>query len=261
MDHVPENAESSPEAPRPPLMSLPARLLNVFAVPGDVFDEVKIRPATFTNWLVPLLLLALTGAVSAIVIFSQPAIQQQLRERQAKVLEEQVSAGKLTQAQAEQARTVMEKFTGPALLMIFGGIGAVIASVARVFWWGLVLWLLGRWLLKVEIGYPKALEVAGLSLMIAVLGGIVGLLLVVNLGKLFAGPSLALVLRDFDETRKSDLFMGAANVFSFWLIGVLSVGLARLAVVRFIRAAWAVCTFWLLQELVLILIGLGRFAL
>ena len=41
---------------------------------------------------------------------------------------------------------------------------------ARVFWWAFILWLLGRLFLKVRFGYPKALEVAGLGLMISVLG-------------------------------------------------------------------------------------------
>ena len=39
-------------------MSLAARLLNVFATPGDVFDDVKVAPASTANWLVPALLLA-----------------------------------------------------------------------------------------------------------------------------------------------------------------------------------------------------------
>jgi hypothetical protein len=98
-------------------------------------------------------------------------------------------------------------------------------------------------------------------MMISVLGTIVGVLLIVNLGRLFAGPSLALVINDFDETRKSHLFAGAANVFSFWLVGVMSVGLAKLAGVPFLRAAWLVVAYWMAQESFFILVGLGQLAL
>ena len=49
--------EAPPEAPPPPAMSLVGRLLNVFATPGDVFQEVKAAPETAANWLVPALIL------------------------------------------------------------------------------------------------------------------------------------------------------------------------------------------------------------
>ena len=117
--------------------------------------------------------------------------------------------------------------------------------------------------MKARFGYIKTLEVSGLGLMISVLGAVVTLLLTVNLAKVFATPSLALVVSDFDAQRKSHLLLGAANVFSFWLVGVLSVGLARLAGVPFLRAAWLVFAAWVIQESFLVLLGgvLGQFAL
>jgi hypothetical protein len=144
-----------------------------------------------------------------------------------------------------------------------GSVAAVLIALVRVFWWASILWLLGRLFLKVRFGYLKALEVAGLALMISVLGWIVRLLLLVNVSKLFATPGLALGTGDFDPARQSLLLLGAANVFSFWLIGVLSVGLAKLAGVPFLRAAWFVFAFWVIQESCLMLLGgaLGQFAL
>jgi hypothetical protein len=194
-------------------------------------------------------------------MFSQPAIIQQLREQQNKAIDKQVEAGKMTREQADQALTVMEKFTGPAMLRIFGGVGAAVVSLVHVFWWGLVLWLLGKWFLKAHFGYLKSVEVVGLAMMIGVLGGIVGMLLTVNLARMFATPSLALAVSDFDVSRKSHLFLGAANVFSFWLVGVMSLGLAKLAQVPFLRAAFLVLGFWVFQESLFILVGLGQFAL
>lgn len=151
-------------------MSLGARLLNVFAVPGEVFEEVKISKPSAHNWLVPVLIASVVGAISAIIMFSQPTIQQQVREKQERTLEKQVQAGKMTRAQADQALTMMEKFSGPAMMKTFGAVGSVIYSFVRVFSWALVLWLLGRWFLKVRFDYMKAVEVAGLASMIATLG-------------------------------------------------------------------------------------------
>ena len=235
--------------------------MNVFAVPGEVFSEVKASPGTPMNWLVPAILAAIVGVISVIIIFSQPNIQQQFREQFAKVWEQQVKAGTMTQAQADETQNAVEKVLEPTTLKILFSIREVIFSFLRVVWWGFILWLLAKWLLKIDISFLKGMEVAGLALMISVLGAIVSLLLIVNFGKMGATPSLALAVQDFDATRKSHLFMGAANIFSFWQVGVISVGLAKLADVPFLKAAWVVFTYWVLQECFLILTGLGQMAM
>jgi hypothetical protein len=247
-------------------MSLAARLLNIFAVPGEVFAEVKTSRICIANWLVPGLLSAVVAVLAVILVVSQPAFQQQmhdLTERVAKALDQQVKAGKVKQADASRALAQFRAIMKPDSLKILMSAAAALAGVARVFWWAFLLWLLGRWFLKVRFGYPKALEVAGLSLMISVLGTVVILLLMVNLPSLFASPKLALAVSDFDVGHKSLLLLGAANVFAFWFLGVLSVGLAKLAAVPFLRAAWFVFAGWLIQESCLVLLAgvLAQFAL
>jgi hypothetical protein len=92
-----------------------------------------------------------------------------------------------------------------------------------------------------------------------VLGAAVTLLLTVDVSKLFVSPNLALLAQDFDKAQKSHWFIGAVNVFSFWVIGVMSAGLARLAGVPFLRAAWVMFGFWVAQQLFFIYAGLGIF--
>ena len=97
--------ESPPDAKPPPATSLAARLLNVFAVPGEVFAEVKASRICIGNWLVPALLSALVAVLTAVVIVSQPAFQRQmhdLTERQAKVAG---PAGQGRQSQAGRGET------------------------------------------------------------------------------------------------------------------------------------------------------------
>jgi hypothetical protein len=247
-------------------MSLAARLLNVFAIPGEVFAGVKASPVCVGNWLLPALLLAVAGMLTATAVVSQPAFQQHMREvteRQAKALEQQVKAGRLKQADADRVMALTRGITAPPTLKALCSVAAAVIGVARVFWWALMLWLLGRLFLKVRFGYVKALEVSGLGLMIGVLGAVVTLLLLAKLPRLFATTSVALSASDFDATRKSPLLLGAMNVFSFWLIGVLSVGLGKLAEVPFMRAAWFVFAAWVIQQSFLVLLGgtLGQIAL
>ncbi len=241
-------------------MSLMARLMNVFASPGEVFEDIKTSPPATSNWFVPALIFALVGIVSSIVIFSQPQIVQQIHEQQAKKMDELVKSGKMTQAQADQAAAMAEKFTGPGMLKVFGSVAAVIGSFVRLLWWALLIWLMGK-VLKTPFGYGKALETAGVASMITVLGGLVTILLTVNFARMIATPSLALAVKDFDVTRKSHLMLGTVNVFYFWQIGVFSAGLARLANVPFFRAMPLILGCWILQELLFIFSGMGQFAL
>lgn len=257
--------DSPPEVPPPPAMSFPARLLNVFAIPGEVFAGVKASRICIANWLVPALLSMAVAVLTAIVVVSQPAVEQQMRElteRQAKLLDQQVQAGKVKQGEADRALALTRAITAPTALKALSSVAAGVVGVVRVFWWGFVLWLLGRVFLKVRVAYPKALEMAGLGLMISVLGGVVILLLMVNLPKLFATTNLASAVSDFDPSRKNLLLLGAANVFSIWLIGVLSAGLAKLAGVPFLRAAWFVFAYWIIQQSLFFIMGgvVGQFA-
>ena len=57
--------EAPPEVPPSRAMSLGGRLLNVFATPGDVFQEAKSAANTTANWLAPALILIVVSWVAA----------------------------------------------------------------------------------------------------------------------------------------------------------------------------------------------------
>ena len=181
------------------------------------------------NWLVPVIIYAVVGVISVCIMFAQPAIQQTVHDQQVKAMDKLVQQGKMTQAQEDQALQVMDKFMGPTMLAVFGSVGIVIYSFVSLFGWALVLWLLGRWFLKARFDYLKAVEVAGLSSIIIVLGMVIGTLLAVILGRLYAGPSLALLVSDFDPKNRGHLLLGAANIIYLWHTGVLAIGLAKLS--------------------------------
>jgi hypothetical protein len=73
------------ETPTPPAlepeerMSLPSRLFNIYATPGDVFAEVAAAEHAVSNWLVPMILTALVTVLVINVMFSQPAIMRQVQ--------------------------------------------------------------------------------------------------------------------------------------------------------------------------------------
>ncbi|HKW30956.1 MAG TPA: YIP1 family protein [Verrucomicrobiae bacterium] len=247
--------------PQAPATSLAGKLFNVIAAPGEVFNEVTRAPARAANWLVPVLIYAVIGVISVCIMFAQPAIQQTIHDQQVKALDQRVQQGKMTQAQEDQALQAMEKFMGPTVLAIGGSFAMLIYSFVSVFWWALVVWLLGRWFLKTRFGYLKAVEVAGLASVILVLGIIIATLLAVILGRLYGGPSLGLLVSDFDPTKRVHLLLGAANLVYFWHTAILGIGLAKLSGVSTGKAVMVVFTYWLLAELLLIAAGLGSWTL
>ena len=241
--------ETTPPIPEaeiiPPSTTLGARLLNIFAAPGDVFEELKSSPPSVANWLVPALILMLVGMLSSVIMFSQPSIAQSIREQQQKVFEKQVSSGKMTQQQADQAVAMAEKFSGPGMLKLFGCVSAATTSFIMPFWSAFVLWLIARFYLKVPLPFMKVLEVAGLTLMIVALAVVVKTLLVVVTGNLYAAPSLILLVKHFDPRNPVHSILAMFDVLTFWLLAVRALGLAKLTGASFGKTAVAVFGLWL----------------
>jgi len=240
MEQPPPILETEPAAPKAPRTSLFARLLNVFAVPGEVFDEVKTSPVSAGNWLVPALMLIAAGWLGAWLIYSQPAIQQRVREMNDQMIQKLVDKGTLTNEQAESQRQANE--IGARIRPY---LGPVFFAFLTPFFWGFLIWLIGNKALKGSFAYMKGVEVAGLANAIAVLGSLVTTLLCVSLSNPFASPSPALLVKDFDPQNPSQGFLAVANVITLWVLGVRAVGLARLSGVRFVRAAAWVFGIWL----------------
>lgn len=244
METVPPMPVTNP----PPATSVWLRLLNVFAAPGEVFAEIKDAAPATANWLAPVGLLILAAFISTGVIFSQPGVTQQIREQQRAAFDKQVSAGKMTQAQADEAAAMAEKFSGPVLLAVFGCVGAVITGFATPFWSALWLWLIARFYLKSPVGYLKVLEVAGLSLMIIALAVVVKTALVVLTGNFSAALNPLLLMKSADPHRPLHQILMLLDVMTFWLLAVRAIGLAKLTGATFGKTAAAVFAVWLVMS-------------
>ena len=224
-----------------PATSLAARLLNVFATPGDVFEEVKAALPSVANWLVPIVIYGLVTAVSSVLVLSQPAMAQKIHEKQEKVFDDQVKAGKITQEQADQ----MEKYAELAA-KIAGGVGGFFMGFITVFGWAFLLWLIGRFALKADLHFMKVTEVAGLAASISALESLVRMLLIFGFNNPLASPSMAMLLKNPDPKNGLFMLLSMVNIMTFWALVVRSIGLAKLAgvptvrVVVWVFGAWAV---------------------
>src|SRR5207302_10621952 len=192
--------------------SLTGRLLNIFAAPGDVFEEIKSAKASTANWLVPILIVALVTITSFVLTLSQPTIKQQIIEMQEKAIDQQVAAGKIKPDQAKAFKEQMAAVP-PWVMQLLGVVQGVVAGFCGTFWWALVVWLLGKLALKSEFPFLKALEVSGLTMMIFALSVVITTLLIVILGNLMARPALSVFVSEFNPTSKLHLLLGSVNLF------------------------------------------------
>lgn len=241
-----------------PTTSVPAKMLNVFVEPGEVFDEVGHSGYSYLNWLMPTLVSLVVGMVFVWVVFSQDTVMQQMRAAQEKQFEAQVTAGKMTRQQADQAMQMTQRFMSPLIIKAAGSVGVIAGTVAWLFGISLLLWLVGRYALKAPFGYLKAVEVAGLASMITVLGTVATMLIVVATGNMAMNPGpVLLVVRDFDAANKMHRVLSALNLPMLWYLAVMATGLSRLSGKPWILgAAWTFIPYALIFG-ALILLGIG----
>jgi hypothetical protein len=262
----PAPAPPAPPAP-PPATSQLARLLNVFATPGQVFEEVRVSQARTGNWLWPTLLCSVALAFSACVVLSMPSVWKQLATQQEKIrahesdaLAKSVQAGKIEQADADKALKLFDAVTRPVVMKSAAAAGGFLLGIGRVFWWAFVLWLLARAFVRSPVPYGKALEVAGLASMVALLNTVVMLALTVNVGKSFGASGFTLSVVDFNAQGGQALAGIVLSAVNFWLVAVLGFGLARLTGAPGLRGVFLVFGYWVLTELLLLMLGLGTVA-
>lgn len=211
-------------------------MVNTLTTPDEAFTEVKAMPPCTANWLVPTLLWMVIAWIGSWLVFSQPAVQQQLSDIQNKQFEKMIAQGKMTRQQADQAQAATEKIQ-VVIRNVGAFVGPVVSAFTSVFWWALLLWLVGNKALGGQFSYMKAAEVAGLSNTLAILESVIRTLLIMTMDSLFAGPNLGLfVIRDFDPTQLSHSLLAVVDVMAIWILGVRTVGLARLAGTSVLKA-------------------------
>lgn len=236
----PPPTEGAPAEPS----SLTDRLTNVLTSPGVVFEEIKSAPVRAANWVVPLILACLATAIYISIAFSQPAILSGMQEQRDQAMKKQVAAGKVTQAQADQAAAVTERFLTPAILKIFGAGAAIMASVAGLFLMAVAIWLALKGCTAARLDYMKVVEICGLALVIDVPQKIIRSFLVLWKENLLATASPTLFLANPSTTNRAHVFLSMIDAGDIWWLAVLSLGVSKVASIRYRTAAFITFGVW-----------------
>jgi hypothetical protein len=243
------------EAAAPVETGLWTRLTNVYAAPGEVFDEIKGRPPRTSNWLVPALIACLMVAVYNIALFSQEGIVRELREMQERGMRKQVAAGKMPKATADQAIQMMEKFMTPAVLMVFGSLFGAPTVFGEIFGIALALWLASSLIFKAQVPYLKMVEVSGLTMMVDALQKGVRALLGVWKGSMLATAGPILLVETPSTANRTHLILASLDVTDFWWLALLALGLSKLSGASFWKAAALTFAAWYGIKAVMIMLA------
>ena len=247
-----ETPIQAPPAEQAKPMSFTDKLVGVLSSPSELYDNVRETPPTSSNWVIPTLILLVVGLIMAYLITSNPTLSDQMKrmtsEQMEKGLQKQLAAGKMTQEQANQARDRMSGM-GATGALIFSYVSAAVGPFFALFLGSLVFWLLGKGVMKATSPYMKVVEVVGLTFFIATIESVVTTILAIGMNSMFASPSLALFITDFNIENKMHLLAGSMNVFTFWTLGVTSIGLSRLFQKDLPKVLVLVFALWILWTL------------
>lgn len=217
----------SEQIPAPKAQGLGSTMMNVFSSPGDAFEGLRESESKASFWLLPLIILIVLASATTAIMFSNDTLKGQILESRNQAIQKQVDSGKMTQEQADRAKSQMENMGG--MFVAIGIIGSVIFLSIMFFGASLALWLASKVALKSTAGYGKYLEMYGISSWIGILGGVVTLLMILGLNSMYASPSAALaVYSTFDPANTMHKILATINIFSIWQAIVIGIGLGKL---------------------------------
>ncbi len=247
-----EEQQAAAETVKP--MSFIERLVNIFASPGELFENVRLTPQTSTNWIIPMILLIVVAIGMSEVIISNPSLRDQMSTMIKKGMQESVQKGSMTQEQADQA---FEQFASPTSMTakVLRIVVTIVAIPIVTFIVGLVYFLFGKYGLKATAPYMKVLEVVGLTLLIGVLESIVTTIMAIGLDSLTASPGLGAFVSNFDFQNKLHMALSKINLFTFWSLAVTSIGLAKLWQRDFAKVLFGIVGIWVIWTAFSILTG------
>jgi hypothetical protein len=218
--------------------SVGSKMLNLFASPRLAFDEVVNTRPNAWNWLVPTILVCAASVLAQEVTVTADHI--------AEVIRGLLNSGSINEIQA----TALSEHWHP-----ISRLATCVAVFIGTMWSASGLWLIGRFLLRRRFAFVKALEVAGLTSTILVLGAVVTALLALAVGDPAAQPGLSLFFSKLDPAGPLRAISEILNLFHLWAASVLTIGLARLSSVTVFEAGFWVFGFWIVARIALVILS------
>jgi len=246
--------EQTPVAAEPVKpMSFTDKIINIFASPSELFDDVRLTPPTPSNWVIPMILFIVVAFLMGQVMFMNPSLMSQMSDMLRANIDKMVEEGRLTAEQADQAANFSKPGSGMFMIQQVGAI--VILTPIVLFLISLIYWLLGKWGMKGKAPFMKVVEVIGLTFFISIAESIVTTILMYVMDSITATPSLGAFVSNFDFTDKLHMALAKVNIFTFWDLSIVSIGLSRLFQKDLVKVIVLVFALWLVWSVFSVLTG------
>lgn len=246
-------------------MSFTEKIVNIFAAPGELFENVRLTGKTPSNWIIPVAIMIVVAIAMQQLIMSNPSLLDQTKAMITKATNESfdkaIREGKMTPEQAEQQREQAANFTNPTsgIAIAIRIAGTIITLPVMLFLISLVYWLLGKTAMHASAPYMKVVEVAGLTLLITAVESIVTTVMAIGMDSIHAAPNLALFVQNFDLTNKLHAALAKVNVFTIWSLVVASIGLSKLFQRDLPKVLVLVFALWVLWSVISVSTGFMSF--
>lgn len=204
-------------------MSFSDKFVGILSSPGEVYQSIVGTEPITKNWVLPLVLTIIMGIIFSFVIYSQPAIQDEMKEIERQVMAKLLESGKITQE-------IYDKSIEESSSNIFkNSISAVFMPFISLIWYSFLYWIVGKILFKSELSFSKVLEVKGLSFFVVCVTSLLSMVLIVSFGSIHAQPSLSQLLQiKFDPFSSFQIILSEVTIFKIWELSILGIGLSKI---------------------------------
>ncbi len=235
-------------------LTLSDKFIGILSSPGEIYEQMARSEKKNSHWSIPAFIALVSMIISMFVMFSQPAIQDQLHGSQVQAMQKQVDQGKMTQEQMEKALEFSKG--GSPMFLIFGSIGVVFYIYVSLFGFSLGYWLIGKTVFKSSVPYLKICETYGLGMLIIPVSTMISLVFIVAMGSMYAGPNLGMLVGEIDPMNKTHTLLTAISALSIWQFSVVGIGLSKVWSIPTVKGISVSLVFWLLVTVGMNYIGL-----
>lgn len=246
----PVHPSETPDAAPEPL-SVTDKFIGILTEPVPTYENVRATGFRKSDWLLPLMLVAIIAAVTTLLRFTNPEFAAQIKDQQIAQMQKMVEEGKMTQEQADQAVEQLESFAGIQKVIV--PVGALISIGIIFFLACLIYWLAARFGVKAAITFAGMLSVLGLAMYIDIIDSIAGILVGFLTKNYMATFSPAMFMQpDLGSTPYK--LASALNPIVIWKYVVFSLGLAIVGSISRAKAFAVVFGIWIFWTLLFALV-------
>lgn len=225
-------------------------LLNVFLDPKDVFSTLEER----NDWkdaLIPLVITAIVGLASMLVL-GELLTEVQVEQTEKYIMESsQIPEDQKEDVLAESLESITDPSTG---MVLIGYTTSALSTPVRILLMSMVVLLIGNLFFGGKSSFGNILVMTSYSYMIVVLETLIKVPLMISQWRMDIYTGLGL-LGLGEEGSFLFHFMNGLDIFAFWRIIVLAIGMSVLYYREAKPFVIALSIYWLIQTTFFSFIG------